>query len=71
MNFEDLIAEFKKVTLKSEEEIIKFVRSQELSYTEVLIFYKRFARYPSEAESKKLHVFSKVGLFFEGLKFII
>lgn len=70
LTFDELIKEFQNVTLMPEDEIISFVRRQELSYTEVLIFYKRFVRFPTVEESRALNIFSKNGLYFEGLNII-
>jgi len=57
--FEDLIQELKKVTNKTEDEIISFVRGQELSYNQVLIFYLKFVRFPTVDESKALFAMTK------------
>jgi len=51
-NFDDMIADLKRITLMERDEIINFVNSSVISYGSLRGFYLRYGRLPSQDECR-------------------
>lgn len=57
IGFEEVIADLKRITLKDQKEIVDFVRSNKITYSQTMNFYLKHARFPNKGECELIFRF--------------